>query len=44
MSQPWTALDYVRRARENGDHVKAKLWLDEAVKRGEIPDHSEPRK
>lgn len=43
-SGPWTALDYVRRARENGDTEKARLWMDEAVRRGEVPDHSEPRR
>jgi hypothetical protein len=40
---PWTALQYYHRARENGDHDKAKLWLAEARKRGEVVDPSEPR-
>jgi len=40
---PWTALQYYRRAVENGDREKASLWLAEAKKRGEIVDPSEQR-
>ena len=38
-----TALEWATSARRRGDHKAEKLWLDEAVRRGEVPDHSEPR-
>lgn len=37
-SGPWTAMDFVRAARANGDERMAALWLDDARKRGEISD------
>lgn len=41
--EPWPAMKYYRIAVENGDRVKAALWLAEAKARGEIVDPSEQR-
>lgn len=40
---PWTALQYYHRAVETNQPEKAKLWLAEAKRLGEIVDPSEPR-
>jgi len=39
--KPYSALQYHRRAIENGDHEKARLWLEEAKRRGEISDRAD---
>jgi hypothetical protein len=38
-----SALDWARLARAKGLKQHEQAWLDEAHRRGEIPDHSEPR-
>lgn len=38
-----SALEWARGAREKGLLKHEAAWLAEAKRRGEIPDHSEPR-
>ena len=38
-----TALDWARGARDKGLPKLEAAWMAEARRRGEIPDHSEPR-
>lgn len=41
---PWTAMQFYHRAVETNQPEKARLWLAEAHKRGEIVDPSEQRR
>ena len=37
----WTAMDYVRQARADGNSRLESLWLAEAKRRGEIPSYGD---
>lgn len=43
MPEKLTALQWARMAREKGLLKHESAWLAEAKRRGEIPDHSEPK-